>query len=58
MILDDESGEGEFTNEDQQIAVTLGLQLALAYENAERLRPIVLHSEELEQRIQEQTVGD
>jgi light-regulated signal transduction histidine kinase (bacteriophytochrome) len=45
----------EFTEEDEQIAITLGAQLALSYENALRLQSIGTHAKELENRIRERT---
>jgi signal transduction histidine kinase/CheY-like chemotaxis protein len=48
-------GIKQFDAEDQQLAITLGAQLAVAYENAIRLHSILRHNETLEQRIADRT---
>ncbi|HMB96187.1 MAG TPA: ATP-binding protein, partial [Tepidisphaeraceae bacterium] len=56
LCFGEKLGSDEFTEEDEQIAITLGAQLGLAYENALRLQSIRRHANELEDRIRDRTV--
>jgi transcriptional regulator with GAF, ATPase, and Fis domain len=50
-------GADEFTEDDEQLAVTIAAQMAVAYENIQRFDEIQRHASELEQRVQEHPAG-
>ncbi|GEM_PF-2344048 len=48
-------GHQEFTEQDEKIALSLGSQLAVAYENTQRFAEIQHHAEDLEKKVKART---
>jgi light-regulated signal transduction histidine kinase (bacteriophytochrome) len=48
-------GAGEFSLEDEKLAVSLAAQTAIAYENLQRFAEIQTHAQKLEQEVNERT---